>query len=92
MNGGEPPLTYNQFQAIVASMDPPIPAMPTLTLEHLKNVYTPISEDHDERYGVPTLLELGKKKSFTQTETAFRLHFNKIIRDYHIYYILSDIS
>lgn len=60
MNGGEAPLTYNQFQAIVASMDSPVPAAPTVTLHHLKDVYTPISEDHEDQYGVPTLFELGK--------------------------------
>lgn len=59
-NGGEAPLTYNQFQAVVSSMDSPEPAAPTVTLEHLTNIFTPISEDHDEKYGVPTLFELGK--------------------------------
>lgn len=59
-NRGEVPLTFNQFQAIVASMDPPEAAAPTITLEHFKNVFTPISEDHDDKYGVPTLFELGK--------------------------------
>lgn len=53
-------MTYNQFQAIVASMEQPAAAVPTVTLEHLKTVFTPISEDHDEKYGVPTLYELGK--------------------------------
>ncbi len=64
MNGGEAPLTYNQFQAIISTMDAPIAAAPTVTLEHLMNVYTPISEDHDEKYGVPTLFELGKNYLF----------------------------
>ncbi|KAG4065954.1 hypothetical protein HA402_006672 [Bradysia odoriphaga] len=59
LNGGEAPLTYNQFQAIVASMEQPAAAVPTVTLEHLQTVFTPISEDHDEKYGVPTLYELG---------------------------------
>lgn len=58
-NGGEAPLTYNQFQAIVASMDSPLSAAPTVTLDHLRNIITPISEDHDEKYGCPTLHELG---------------------------------
>lgn len=67
LNGGEAPLTYNQFQAIVASMDSPVAAVPTVTLEHLKNVFTPISEDHDEKYGVPTLFELGKWITFNNS-------------------------
>lgn len=41
-------------------MDSPEAAAPTVTLEHFKNVLTPISEDHDDKYGVPTLSELGK--------------------------------
>lgn len=43
-------------------MDSPPAAAPTVTLEHLKRVFTPICEDHDEKYGVPTLFELGKLK------------------------------
>lgn len=62
MNGGEAPLTYNQFQAIVASIDSPAPVVPTVTLEHFPNIFTPISVDHDDKYGVPTLFELGKRE------------------------------
>lgn len=32
----------------------------TITSEVLKNCVTPISEDHDEKFGVPSLEELGK--------------------------------
>jgi cryptochrome len=46
-NNGKAPLTYHQFQAIIASMEPPPKPQATIT------------EDHDERYGVPTLDELG---------------------------------
>lgn len=58
-NGGKAPLTYHQFQAIIASMDPPPPAESIITLESLNNAVTPISNDHDDKYGVPTLEELG---------------------------------
>lgn len=42
-------------------MDSPAAAVSTVTLDHLKNVFTPISEDHDEKYAVPTLFELGNE-------------------------------
>ncbi|XP_052123942.1 cryptochrome-1 isoform X2 [Frankliniella occidentalis] len=58
-NGGKPPLTYHQFQNVVASMDPPPQAMPTITSRNMQDCYTPIEDDHDEKYGVPTLEELG---------------------------------
>lgn len=58
-NNGKAPLTYHQFQAIIASMDPPPPAEPTINLETVENTRTPVHDDHDETYGVPTLDELG---------------------------------
>ncbi|XP_046987846.1 cryptochrome-1-like isoform X5 [Schistocerca americana] len=58
-NGGKAPLTYHQFQNIVASMDSPPPAEPSITPACVKDKFTPISDDHDERFGVPTLEELG---------------------------------
>ncbi|VVC94173.1 unnamed protein product [Leptidea sinapis] len=58
-NGGKAPLTYHQFQALIASMPPPPPAEKTISLQMLNGAITPISIDHDERFGVPTLQELG---------------------------------
>lgn len=58
-NNGKAPLTYHQFQAIVASMEPPPKPKPAITEEILGNTRTPLTEDHDDRYGVPTLEELG---------------------------------
>lgn len=40
-------------------MDPPPPAEATITAETLGKAQTPTNLDHDERYGVPTLEELG---------------------------------
>lgn len=68
-NGGKSPLTYKQFQNILASMEPPPAPEPTITLEDFGNCYTPISEDHDDKYGVPTLEELG---------TFFKNHLNNL--------------
>lgn len=58
-NGGKAPLTYHQFQAIVGTMGAPPHAEATVTGEYLNGAVTPLSDDHDERYGVPTLEELG---------------------------------
>jgi cryptochrome len=59
-NGGKPPLTYHQFQAVVSSMgSPPVPES-TVTSANVGSAYTPLSDDHDEKYGVPSLEELGK--------------------------------
>lgn len=57
-NGGKAPLTYNQFLAIIASMGPPPkPELPVYGW--LNGAHTPLTDDHDEKYGVPTLEELG---------------------------------
>jgi cryptochrome len=40
-------------------MESPPPAEPTINQHFLNGAYTPIGEDHDEKYGVPTLEELG---------------------------------
>ncbi|XP_043255405.1 cryptochrome-1-like [Colletes gigas] len=58
-NGGKPPLTYHQFQNVVASMDSPEPPVSTVTSSCVGSAYTPLKEDHDDHYGVPTLEELG---------------------------------
>ncbi|XP_072142610.1 cryptochrome-1-like isoform X5 [Dermacentor andersoni] len=54
-HGGKTPLTYRQFQGVVVDMEPP--AQPLPAPETLPR--TPIDEDHDERFAVPTLAELG---------------------------------
>lgn len=59
LNGGKAPLTYHQFQALIASMPPPPPPEDTITAQSLNGATTPISDEHDERFGVPTLEELG---------------------------------
>lgn len=40
-------------------MEPPPAPEPAIILEDFGNCYTPICEDHDDKYGVPTLEELG---------------------------------
>lgn len=58
-NGGKAPLTYHQFQALIASMPPPPPAEVAISTQNLNGAVTPLTEDHDDRFGVPTLEELG---------------------------------
>ncbi|KAJ7379317.1 Cryptochrome-2 [Desmophyllum pertusum] len=58
-NGGTPPLTYKKFLAIIRALGPPEQPVPTLDLQILAGCHTPVSEDHDEKYGVPSLEELG---------------------------------
>lgn len=59
-NGKRVPFTYNQFQSIIASMEPPPQAEPTVTQETVESSTTPTSDDHDDRFGVPSLDELGR--------------------------------
>ena len=58
-NHGSAPLTYKQFQRIIDGMDPPAKPVPTLTPQMLGTAITPVEEDHDDKFGVPTLEELG---------------------------------
>lgn len=58
-NDGKPPLTYKQFQNTLSAMEPPSPPEPTISLECLAGVETPIDEDHDDKFAVPSLEELG---------------------------------
>jgi len=58
-NNEKAPLTYKQFQRVIDGMDPPAKPVPTLTLQMLGSALTPVGEDHDEKFGVPSLEELG---------------------------------
>ncbi|XP_015178589.1 PREDICTED: cryptochrome-1-like isoform X1 [Polistes dominula] len=58
-NGGKPPLTYHQFQNVVASMDSPEKPVSTVTSACIGDAYTPLKDDHDDHFGIPTLEELG---------------------------------
>nr|AJY53622.1 cryptochrome 2 [Nilaparvata lugens] len=58
-NGGTAPLTYRKFQTVVASLDEPPKAEPTVTAKVVATAVTPINEDHDDKFGVPSLEELG---------------------------------
>ncbi|KFO27607.1 Cryptochrome-1 [Fukomys damarensis] len=59
LNGGQPPLTYKRFQTLISKMEPLETPVDTITSEVIEKCVTPLSEDHDEKYGVPSLEELG---------------------------------
>uniref|UniRef100_A0A8C6M6M9 Cryptochrome circadian regulator 3a n=1 Tax=Nothobranchius furzeri TaxID=105023 RepID=A0A8C6M6M9_NOTFU len=59
LNGGQPPLTYKRFQTLISRLDPPEMPVETLSDTLMGSGITPISEDHGEKYGVPSLEELG---------------------------------
>jgi len=60
LNGGQPPLTYKRFQTLISRMEPLEMPVATITPEVMQKCTTPVSDDHDEKYGVPSLEELGK--------------------------------
>ncbi|XP_038636619.1 cryptochrome-1b isoform X2 [Scyliorhinus canicula] len=58
-NGGQPPLTYKHFQTLVSRMESIDMPVGTMTAETIGKCITPVLDDHDDKYGVPTLEELG---------------------------------
>ncbi|CAL1546813.1 unnamed protein product [Lymnaea stagnalis] len=58
-NGNSPPLTYKRFQSILSKLEPPLQPCETLTAQMVADVSTPVADDHDERFSVPSLDELG---------------------------------
>ncbi|KAG7224318.1 hypothetical protein INR49_000561 [Caranx melampygus] len=59
LNGGQPPLTYKRFQTLISRLDPPELPVETLSDTLMGRCITPVSEDHGDKYGVPSLEELG---------------------------------
>ncbi|KAL6036206.1 hypothetical protein STEG23_023942, partial [Scotinomys teguina] len=59
LNGGQPPLTYKRFQTLVSKMEPLEMPAETITSDVIGKCMTPLCDDHDEKYGVPSLEELG---------------------------------
>ncbi|XP_077049607.1 cryptochrome-1b isoform X2 [Siphateles boraxobius] len=58
LNGGQSPLTYKRFQTLISRMGPVEISAETITAEVMGKCVTPISEDHDDKFGVPSLEEL----------------------------------
>lgn len=60
LNGGQSPLTYKRFQTLISRMDAVEVPAESITAEIMGKCTTPLSEDHDDKFGVPSLEELGK--------------------------------
>lgn len=73
LNGGQPPLTYKRFQTLISRLDPPELPVEALSDSLMGRCVTPVSEDHGDKYGVPSLEELGEEplepKSWHTTHT-----------------------
>ncbi|XP_017164937.1 cryptochrome-1-like [Poecilia reticulata] len=65
LNGGQPPLTYKRFQTLISRLDPPEMPVETLSDALMGGCVTPVAEDHGEKYGVPSLEELGEETNET---------------------------
>lgn len=60
LNNNEPPLTYSRFQEIVSIIGPPEHPVAPVTAQDVEGVDMAIASDHYEKYGIPSLEELGK--------------------------------
>lgn len=83
MNGGQSPLTYKRFQTLISRMDAVELPAESITAEIMGKCSTPLSDDHDDKFGVPSLEELGESSQKTkhdQTETQdYRQSFNVVM-------------
>ncbi|XP_067913060.1 cryptochrome-1-like isoform X3 [Heterodontus francisci] len=59
LNGGQAPLTYKRFQTLISQLDSPEPPVETISEGKLGKCTILVSDDHNEKYGVPSLEELG---------------------------------
>lgn len=67
LNGGQSPLTYKRFQTLISRMDAVELPAESITAEIMGKCTTPLSEDHDDKFGVPSLEELGEFSLKMQT-------------------------
>lgn len=65
------PLTFASFQAIVASPETPQPVhpCPSVDADLVSDIVSPIRDDHDNKYGIPSLKDLGFQRT---SEVAFK--------------------
>lgn len=60
LNGGQSPLTYKRFQTLISRMEAVEGPAEFITAEVMGKCTTPVSDDHDDKFGVPSLEELGE--------------------------------
>ncbi|KAF3859329.1 hypothetical protein F7725_021728, partial [Dissostichus mawsoni] len=63
LNGGQSPLTYKRFQTLISRMDAVEEPADSITADIMGKCRTPLSENHDDKFGVPSLEELGENQS-----------------------------
>lgn len=63
LNGGQSPLTYKRFQTLISRMEAVEVPADCITAEVMGKCTTPLSDDHDDKFGVPSLEELGEWRS-----------------------------
>lgn len=76
-NGGRAPFTYSQFQRIIKLLGVPAEPYSTVTSETIGTSISSVGDDHDYKFGVPTLGELGWfdwLMPITWETTFLRLH------------------
>ncbi|XP_033930755.1 cryptochrome circadian regulator 1a isoform X2 [Pseudochaenichthys georgianus] len=59
LNGGQSPLTYKRFQTLISRMDAVEEPADSITADIMGKCRMPLSENHDDKFGVPSLEELG---------------------------------
>lgn len=59
LNNNEPPLTYNRFQELISLIGPPPQPVDPVTAQDVEGMDTAIASNHYEKYGIPSLEELG---------------------------------
>ncbi|XP_041917577.1 cryptochrome-2-like [Alosa sapidissima] len=61
LNNNSPPLSFKRFQALVQRLELPKRPLPTVSASQMDSCTTPVADNHDEFYSVPSLEELGFK-------------------------------
>ena len=60
-NGGRSiPLTFKQFMKVMSEMEPPPKPAKTLDSKAVGKADTPIADDHEQKFGIPALVDLGE--------------------------------
>lgn len=62
MNNNSPPLTFKRFQTIVSRLELPRRPLPSVTQQQMDKCGTPVADNHDQLYSIPSLEELGTEK------------------------------
>lgn len=58
-NNSSPPLTFKRFQSIVSRLELPRRPLPSVTRQQVDRWGTPVAQDHEQLYSIPSLEELG---------------------------------